>query len=167
MKTLRVAFLSGAVLELAATLGIALVAVTVGVQLVDGDIGLQTGMTVLVLAPELYLPLRNLAAQYHASADGVAVAERLLELLEAPLPSAPPRLVAPVTASDGSIRLENVSFAYPGRAGLVLQGVDLEVRAGEMLALVGPSGSGKSTLASLLLGLAVPVGFSIPIPSCK
>ena len=157
MKTLRVAFLSGAVLELAATLGIALVAVTVGVQLVDGDIGLQTGMTVLVLAPELYLPLRNLAAQYHASADGVAVAERLLELLEAPRPSAPPRLVAPVTAGDGSIRLENVSFTYPGRTGLVLQGVDLEVRAGEMLALVGPSGSGKSTLASLLLGLAVPV----------
>src|SRR5439155_300387 len=87
MKTLRVAFLSGAVLELAATLGIALVAVTVGVQLVDGDIGLQTGMTLLVLAPELYLPPRNLAAQYHARADGVAVAERLLELLEAPRPS--------------------------------------------------------------------------------
>ena len=72
MGTLRVAFLSGAVLELAATLGIALVAVTIGVRLVRGDLGLEAGLTVLVLAPELYLPLRNLAAQFHASADGRA-----------------------------------------------------------------------------------------------
>ena len=82
MGTLRVAFLSGAVLELAATLGIALVAVTVGVRLVEGGLGLEAGLTVLVLAPELYLPLRNLAAQYHASADGLAVGERLLDLAE-------------------------------------------------------------------------------------
>ena len=82
MATLRVAFLSGSVLELAATLGIALVAVTVGVRLVEGGIGFEAGLTVLVLAPELYLPLRNLAAQFHASADGLAVAERLLELVE-------------------------------------------------------------------------------------
>ena len=73
MGTLRVAFLSGAVLELAATLGIALVAVVVGVRLVEGGLGFEAGLTVLVLAPELYLPLRNLAAQYHASADGLAV----------------------------------------------------------------------------------------------
>ena len=84
MGTLRVAFLSGTVLELAATLGIALVAVTVGVRLVGGGLGFEAGLTVLVLAPELYLPLRNLAAQYHASADGLAVAERLLDLLEEP-----------------------------------------------------------------------------------
>ena len=84
MATLRAAFLSGAVLELAATLGIALVAVTVGVRLVGGGIGLEAALTVLLLAPELYLPLRNLAAQFHASADGLAVAERLLDLLEGP-----------------------------------------------------------------------------------
>ena len=82
MATLRVAFLSGTVLELAATLGIALVAVTVGVRLVEGGIGFEAGLTVLVLAPELYLPLRNLAAQFHASADGLAVAERLLDLVD-------------------------------------------------------------------------------------
>ena len=80
MGTLRIAFLSGTVLELAATLGIALVAVTVGVRLVEGGVGFEAGLTVLVLAPELYLPLRNLAAQYHASADGLAVASRLLDL---------------------------------------------------------------------------------------
>ena len=84
MGTLRVAFLSGAVLELAATLGIALVAVTVGVRLVEGGIGFEAGLTVLVLAPELYLPLRNLAAQFHASADGLAVTDRLLELIDVP-----------------------------------------------------------------------------------
>ena len=84
MGTLRVGFLSGSVLELAATLGVALVAVTVGVRLVDGGIGLEAGLTVLVLAPELYLPLRRLGAEFHASADGVAVAERMLALLDAP-----------------------------------------------------------------------------------
>ena len=84
METLRIAFLSGTVLELAATLGIALVAVTVGVRLVDGGLGFEAGLTVLVLAPELYLPLRNLAAQFHASADGLAVAERLLDLVDLP-----------------------------------------------------------------------------------
>jgi thiol reductant ABC exporter CydD subunit len=153
METLRIAFLSGLVLELAATLGIALVAVTVGVRLVGGGLGFAAGLTVLVLAPELYLPLRNLAAQYHASADGRAVAERLLDQLEespspAPL-AAVPRRVAPV-------RLERVSFAYPNRRGLVLDSVDLELRLGETVALVGPSGSGKSTIASLLLRLAEP-----------
>ena len=94
--TLRVGFLSGSVLELAATLGVALVAVTVGVRLVDGALGLQAGLTVLVLAPELYLPVRQLAGQFHASADGVAVAQRMLELIErSPDEKAPRMLLAP------------------------------------------------------------------------
>src|SRR6185503_2337539 len=84
MGTLRVSFLSGTVLELAATLGVALVAVTVGVRLVGGGLGLQAGLTVLVLAPELYLPLRQLGAEFHASADGLAVAERIIALSETP-----------------------------------------------------------------------------------
>ena len=79
METLRLAFLSGAVLDLAATLGVALIAVTVGVRLVEGDIGFEPALTVLLLAPELYLPLRNLASQFHAGADGMAVAGRLLD----------------------------------------------------------------------------------------
>jgi thiol reductant ABC exporter CydD subunit len=158
MGTLRVAFLSGAVLELAATLGIALVAVTVGVRLVDGGIGFEAGLTVLVLAPELYLPIRNLAAQFHASADGAAVAGRLLDLVEAPPPAvrSPRRIPAP-DLRTASIRLERVSFAYPARRDPVLDGIDLELAAGESVALVGPSGAGKSTLASLLLGLVTPL----------
>jgi len=156
MATLRVGFLSGTVLELAATLGVALVAVTVGVRLADGDLGLQAGLTVLVLAPELYLPLRQLAAQFHASADGLAVAERMFSLLDGPavVPRGG-RLIAP-TPAEAPVRLEDVSFAYPGRAPLVLNHFDLELVPGETVALVGPSGSGKTTVAKLLLRFADP-----------
>jgi ATP-binding cassette subfamily C protein CydD len=155
MGTLRVAFLSGAVLELAATLGIALVAVTVGVRLVDGNIGFEPALTVLVLAPELYLPLRNLSAQFHASADGLAVADRLLALVERPARAASADFVPP-SPRDVPVRLENVSFAYPAREGDVLHEIDLELVPGETVALVGTSGGGKSTIASLLLLLAEP-----------
>jgi thiol reductant ABC exporter CydD subunit len=156
MGTLRVGFLSGAVLELAATLGVALVAVTVGVRLVDGGLGLQAGLTVLVLAPELYLPVRQLAAQFHASADGLAVAEQMFALLDTPA-AAPSggKLIAP-SPLDAPVRLEAVQFAYPSRLGLVLDGLDLELFPGETVALVGPSGAGKTTVANLLLRFAEP-----------
>jgi thiol reductant ABC exporter CydD subunit len=156
MATLRVAFLSGSVLELAATLGVALVAVTVGVRLVDGGLGLQAGLTVLVLAPELYLPVRRLAAEFHASADGLAVADRMLALLDVPASAAAEGKIVPPSPRDVPIRLEQVSFAYPSRPGLVLDGFELELWPGETVALVGPSGAGKSTVAGLLLRFAEP-----------
>jgi thiol reductant ABC exporter CydD subunit len=156
MGTLRVAFLSGSVLELAATLGVALVAVTIGVRLVDGGLGLQAGLTVLVLAPELYQPLRQLGTQFHASADGLAVADRIVSLLDAPAEVGAGGTLAPPSPADGPIRLEGVSFAYPARPGLVLDGLDLALHPGETVALVGESGAGKSTVASLLLRLAEP-----------
>ena len=157
MQTLRVSFLSGAVLELAATLGIALAAVTVGIQLVHGDVGLQAGLTVLVLAPELYLPFRNVGAQYHASADGVAVAERLLDVLDAPTRSPTDGVRRlPLSYPVPVVRLEDVSFSYPSRSASVLEGVDLELWPDETVALVGRSGAGKSTLALLVIGLALP-----------
>jgi ATP-binding cassette subfamily C protein CydD len=163
MATLRVAFLSGSVLELAATLGVALVAVTVGVRLTEGGIGLQAGLTVLILAPELYLPLRQLAAQFHASADGVAVAERILDLLEAPPAAGPGGRLVPPSPRQAPVRLESVSFAYPSRPGLVLTDFELELCPGETVALVGPSGAGKTTVASLLLRLAEPTAGRVTI----
>src|SRR5436190_4060892 len=135
MGTLRVSFLSGSVLELAATLGVALVAVTVGVRLADGGLGLQAGLTVLVLAPELYLPLRQLGVQYHASADGVAVADRIFTLLEAPAEVASAGTFAAPSPAAAALRFEGVSFAYPARPGLVLDGLELELFPGETVAL--------------------------------
>ena len=156
MATLRLSFLSGSVLELAATLGVALVAVTVGVRLVDGGIGLEAGLTVLVIAPELYLPLRRLGAQFHASADGLAAAERILALLDAPASAAPGGGRLAPSPAAAIVRLAGVTFSYPARPERVLDGVDLALRPGETVVLVGPSGAGKSTIASLLLGFAGP-----------
>jgi ATP-binding cassette, subfamily C, bacterial CydD len=161
MGTLRVAFLSGAILELAATLGIALVAVVVGVRLAEGGIGFEPALTVLVLAPELYLPLRNLAAQWHASADGAAVAERLLDLSESAA-TAPGSTPAPSPAL-APIRFERVSFRYPAREIDVVRAVDLELRPGEAVALVGSTGGGKTTLLSLLLRFAAPTSGRIVV----
>jgi thiol reductant ABC exporter CydD subunit len=163
MGTLRVSFLSGSVLELAATLGVALVAVTVGVRLVGGGLGLQAGLTVLILAPELYLPFRRLGAEFHASADGLAVAGRILDLLDAPpAVSSGGARVAPSPA-DAPVRLERVSFSYPARPGPVLDGLDLELAPGETVALVGESGAGKSTVAALLLRLLEPTAGRISL----
>jgi ATP-binding cassette, subfamily C, bacterial CydD len=156
MRTLRVSFLSGSVLELAATLGVALVAVTVGVRLAGGGIGLQAGLTVLVLAPELYLPIRQLGAQFHASADGLAVADRILTLLDAPPAVRSSGGRTPPSPAEATVRLQGVSFAYTSRPGLVLDGLDLELLPGETVALVGDNGAGKSTVGSLLLRLAEP-----------
>src|SRR5437763_7628556 len=125
MGPLRVSFLSGSVLELAATLGVALVAVTIGVRLVDGGLALQAGLTVIVLAPELYLPFRRLGAEYHASADGVAVAERMLALLDAPdAVRSHGRRPAPNPAT-APICFEGVSFSYPARPLPVLEQLNL------------------------------------------
>lgn len=173
MGTLRVAFLSGAVLEFAATLGVALVAVTVGVRLVEGGIGFEAALTVLVLAPELYVPLRQLGVHYHASADGRAVAGRLLDLGE--------RRDTPTTEAVGQgadhpidpdadpsprrlpIRMRDVHFAYPDRDVVVLDSISLELHPGECLALVGPSGIGKSTVAELLIGIERPLSGRITV----
>jgi thiol reductant ABC exporter CydD subunit len=166
METLRVSFLSGSVLELAATLGVALIAVDAGLRMVAGHLDLEAGLTVLILAPELYLPFRRLGAEYHASADGLAVAEQMFALLDAPTATSGGGLAVAPTPATAAIRFETVSFAYPSRSTPVLDELDLEISPGETVALVGESGAGKSTIGGLLLGLLEPTGGRICIGDC-
>ncbi|NKZ07849.1 thiol reductant ABC exporter subunit CydD [Actinomadura latina] len=147
MRVLRVAFLSAFVLELAATLGTALVAVGVGLRLTAGDLGLRTGLAVLVLAPELYGPLRALAAEFHAGADGLTASRRLSALLALPPAVAAPRRPRPV--AFGAVHLSGVTAGYDGPP--VLTDISLEIRPGDRIALTGDSGAGKSTLLALLM----------------
>jgi thiol reductant ABC exporter CydD subunit len=156
MKALRIGFLSALVLELLAMIGVALVAATVGIQLAEGSLGLTAGLTVLVLAPEVYMPLRRLGSQFHASAEGMASAERIFEVLDQPpAVTAPENASAPPDPRRERLRLEGVRFSHPDRDE-ILHGIDLVLEPGETLALLGPSGGGKSTLLSLLLRLARP-----------
>jgi thiol reductant ABC exporter CydD subunit len=156
MATLRIGFLSALVLELLAMIGVALVAATVGIQLAEGALGLTAGLTVLILAPELYMPLRRLGAQFHASADGMASAERIFEVLDQPAAvTAPALAVAAPDPGRSPVAVSGLRFSHPGREE-VLRGVDLELEPGETVALIGPSGGGKTTLLSLLLRLAEP-----------
>ena len=163
METLRISFLSGSVLELAATIGVALVAVTAGVRLDDGSLGLEAGLAVIVLAPELYLPFRRLGAEYHASADGLAVADRLFALLEAPATAGLGGTRLAPSPARASVTFERVSFSYPSRPDPVLDEFSLELSPGEVVALVGESGAGKSTVAALLLGLLSPASGRVSV----
>ncbi|GAA3232598.1 thiol reductant ABC exporter subunit CydD [Pseudonocardia petroleophila] len=153
LRTLRVAFLSALVLELLATLSVALVAVAIGLRLVDGRLDLRTALVVLVLVPEVYLPLRAVGARFHDSAEGLAAAAEVFAVLETPVSGSGERRPAP-DPSRVPVRLDGV--VVEGRGGRVLDGLDLLVEPGTVLGVSGPSGSGKSTLVDLLLGLRRP-----------
>jgi thiol reductant ABC exporter CydD subunit len=185
LATLRLAFLSALVLELVATYSVALVAVAIGLRLQGGHLGLRTGLLVLVLAPEAYLPLRQLASHYHASADGLAAAAEVFDVVETPTdatgnrparpaehvsrapeaPLAPAGLDSADLASTAirvdalrvdAVRVEDVQVRHLGRSQPAPAGVDLRFAAGEVVALAGSSGSGKSTLIGVLLGFITP-----------
>ncbi|MEU9867188.1 thiol reductant ABC exporter subunit CydD [Actinomadura sp. NPDC048021] len=155
MSTLRIAFLSALVLEVLSTLSVALVAVSIGLRLVEGGLGLETALLVLILAPEAYLPLRQVGAQYHASVEGLTAAARIFEVLETPLPPAGTRRDVP-DPDRATLRLDGVTVTYPGRDVPALDDFSLTVHPGETVALVGPSGAGKSTVLAVLLGFVRP-----------
>jgi thiol reductant ABC exporter CydD subunit len=153
MATLKVAFLSSLILELLATISVALVAVAVGLRLLGGHLSLATALFVLILAPEAYLPLRLLGTNYHASAEGMKAAEDVFAVLERPLTPRGTRRDIP-DPSGCAIRIEQLDVHYPGRSLPALSQASFTVNPGEVVALVGPSGCGKSTLLSVLLGFA-------------
>jgi ABC-type transport system involved in cytochrome bd biosynthesis fused ATPase/permease subunit len=142
MSTLRVTFLSSLILELVATISVALVAVEVGLRLMGGHLGLRTALLVLVLAPEAYLPLRLLGANYHASAEGMSAAHSVFDVLETRLPAHGRRTDVPDPAVTG-ISVDDLRVQYPGREGPALDGISLAIEPGEMLAITGPSGCGQ------------------------
>ncbi|MEU7742421.1 thiol reductant ABC exporter subunit CydD [Nonomuraea sp. NPDC049158] len=170
MRTLRVAFLSSLVLELCASLSLALVAVPIGLRLLGGSLDLSTALLVLLLAPEAYLPLRAMGTRFHASMEGVAAADAAFAVLDAepaavsaamsrkqkPPEGATPRKRLPQGPAAPSIRLEDVTVRYPGRDDPALEHVSLTIEPGERVALVGASGGGKSTLLHLILGFVEP-----------
>lgn len=161
VRTLRIAFLSSFALELLATLSVALVAVTIGMRLVHGELDLYTGLVILILAPEAYLPLRQVGAQYHAAAEGLAAAEEIFEVLQTPVAALGG--AAPVPAAGLRIEMDGVAVRYEGRGEDSPGPVSLAVGPGECIALTGPSGAGKSTLLQVLLGFVAPTAGRVRI----
>ncbi|MDO5034321.1 MAG: thiol reductant ABC exporter subunit CydD [Actinomycetaceae bacterium] len=152
MQTLRVAFLSGAILEFIATLSVALVAVEVGMRLVYGNISLYAGLIVIMLAPEVYLPLREVGKQFHNSADGVAAANAAFAILEEPIPPSGSK-PAP-NLSEHPVHIENLSVA--ARGAWAPGNLTATIPLRQITALTGPSGAGKTTTVMVLLGLLSP-----------
>jgi ATP-binding cassette subfamily C protein CydD len=160
MSVLRVTFLSGFTLEFAASLSVAIVAVSIGFRLVWGEMGLLAGLFVLLLAPEVFLPVRNVGAAFHASSAGVTASGDAFDLFEAA------RAAGASTGADGTapagagsaadvapgLVLSGVGIRRGGRA--VVEGLDLVARPGEIVAITGPSGVGKSSLFAAILGFA-------------
>lgn len=151
MSSLRIAFLSSMVLELLATLSVALIAVSIGLRLVFGEMGLRAGVIALVLAPEVYLPLRTVGAQFHAAEDGMAAADKAFGVLdgrkERTSDTGRPVQAGPVTLRGVGMR---------SRSGWAPRGLDLTIEPGRVTALTGPNGAGKSTALQLILGLSEP-----------
>ncbi len=155
MRVLRIAFLSAFTLEMLATLSVAIVAVEIGVRLLNGGIDFEHALFLLVIAPEFYLPLRALGAKFHNATEGKAAAERLFEILDS---SQPIELFEEAVSvlSQIHIRFENISLTYDNATSPTLSDVSFEIKANQRTALVGISGSGKTTITNLLLRFLQP-----------
>jgi ATP-binding cassette, subfamily C, bacterial CydD len=184
MRTLRLAFLSSAALELLASLSVALVAVTVGIRLANGSMPLYTGMLAILLAPEAYWPIRRVGAEFHSAADGAVALSDVLSELHPTTPrpntpsapfeavrrpdSVPKRRPVGVETSLGpatSVRVDGLSYRYTGAATEVLRDLTFDLTVG-LSVVTGPSGAGKSTLLELMAGLRKPsTGVVIGPPS--
>ncbi len=155
----KITFLSAFVLEMIATISTAVVAVEIGLRLLYARMAFQEAFFILLIAPEFYLPLRNLSVRYHAGMNGLSAAERIFQLLDTP----EIEIAAPVTASqpdpfDNGFKLTftEVTYHYADQPVAALEGINLELESGKHYALVGESGAGKSTLAQLIMRFILP-----------
>lgn len=184
MQTLRSAFMSSLALELITTISVALIAVLIGVRLVNGTLGLDTAILVLLLAPECYQPLRDVGAAYHQSEDGVAALRSAQKIIDAPLPAAAADSSAQDSAAQkaqpSTIAVEDLSVSYPARPAVLTnlslnldrrvataQGVTAQDARGAVIGVMGESGCGKSTLLNVFSGAVreglVPTGSEEPV----
>lgn len=161
MQVLRLTFLSALVLELLGTLGTALIAVQMGLRLLYGRMAFEQAFFLLMLAPEFYLPLRALGLRFHASMAGISAARQIYAVLNQPVPVTAAGAQPIDLRQPFNITLREVSYTYPERDQPALDGVSLEIAAGQTVALVGSSGAGKSTLAALLLRFLDPASGDI------
>lgn len=162
MGVLRISFLSALVLEVLAMLSVALVAVSIGLRLVEGKMTLSAGLLVLILVPEVYLPLRMVGTHFHAAAEGLGAATRMLEILETPPPTSGSVTAVP-NLSSCSIRFDSVVVTYEGREEPALDGATFELPAGGVTALVGSSGIGKSTVLAVVERFMDPVAGTVTV----
>ena len=182
MQTLRSAFMSSLALELITTISVALIAVLIGVRLVNGTLGLDTAILVLLLAPECYQPLRDVGAAYHQSEDGVAALRSAQKIIDAPLPAAVADSAATESkeAQPSTISVEDLSVNYPARPAVLTnlslnldrhvataQGETAQGERGAVIGVMGESGCGKSTLLNVFSGAVreglVPTGSEEPV----
>lgn len=164
MRTLRLAFMSSAALELLATISVAIVAVLVGLRLTYGSMDLWVGMLAILLAPEAYWPVRRVGAEFHSAADG---AEAVQDILGELAPVAPADAAAQTQAKGaepGEVVVAGLTYIYPGTARRVLDGLSLRARSG-LTAVTGTSGVGKTTLLELVAGLRTPTAGSVSAPA--
>jgi thiol reductant ABC exporter CydD subunit len=155
MGTLRISFLSALVLELLSTLSVAIVAVGIGFRVVFDQVDLTTAFFVLILAPEVYLPVRQVGVHYHDAADGMAAAESAFAIIES-APTTPPRTASAPVPNAPRLSVDALSHTYPGAQAPALAPVGFDLHPGELLVVTGPSGCGKTTLLNALMGFIAP-----------
>lgn len=167
MRTLRVAFLSALSMDLIAGFGVGLVAMVLGLRLLWGELSVQTAMAVLLVAPEIFVPLRRAGAEFHASTEGQAAATRVLEVLSVPIGGGAPDAMAPPPAApprrSATLDVEHLRVEYDNRSIPALDGFSLHAPPGAHVALVGPSGGGKSSVFAALLGFLTPTAGTMSI----
>lgn len=163
MATLRISFLSALVLELLATLSVAIIAVTIGFTVAFGHMDLTKALFILILAPEIYLPVRQVGVHYHDSADGMAAAQSAFSFIDSDGPAARETTLSP--ASGALIEVEGMGHTYAGSDSPAVSGISFTVTPGQFAVLTGPSGGGKTTVLNAICGFLTPTEGVVRTPA--